>query len=196
MRTKMKFGIALFAGLALIGFGNALIYFFNPFEMRALDLNTPTAHEIAQVLQTAQQIEIQLACDSASDVNQLQAVMMDTADAELDSATRSNIARVFGVTRAQHAGYLTAMQAYYLTLRGNFSAAQNFASPQITPTPKPTVYCPTLLRAPHIELKALWLGDERARVQYDDGAALQEAILVKRNGQWFIVAVKLLQIHF
>ena len=40
------------------------------------------------------------------------------------------------------------------------------------------------------------IDNDKAYVRYDDGPALQEAILVRVNGIWFIAGIIPIQIHF
>ena len=47
-----------------------------------------------------------------------------------------------------------------------------------------------------LTFESIEINRDRAIVRYDDGAALQEAILVKINGRWLIASIIPIWIHF
>lgn len=127
-----------------------------------------------------------------------------------------------GADAATNAGYLTAMQAKYaargktekmlktaldkakaenrdLTLEekqqlmdangGVFPPATSSLSS--TTTPKSSSGKKNTLMFEKIEII-----NDRANVQYDDGLALQEATLMRKNERWFVACIKPIQIHY
>jgi hypothetical protein len=147
------------------------------------------------------------------DVSEFPTVFADTPDYELNDRQQEAIGQVLGPEALENAGYLTAMQAYYIAWgRG---AAQleralkkaEMEQRQITAAEMQEIVeanggrVPTLGRQDPIsevklEFESIVVNGDRAIVRYDDGAALQEAVLVRTGGQWFIAAIRPIWVHF
>ena len=48
----------------------------------------------------------------------------------------------------------------------------------------------------NLTYESIEIAGDRATVRYDDGAALQEAILLKIKGQWYIAGITPVWAHF
>jgi hypothetical protein len=148
------------------------------------------------------------------DVRGFSKVFVNTSDYPLNEQQRSSVKEVLGIDTKSNLGYLTAMQAKYIA-RGKSAALvktavekalqekrdltqnelQDLIATSYGQLPPSTVYqnpdSKTELVYQSIDVK-----EDKAVVVYDDGAALQEAILVKINHHWFIASIKPIQIHF
>lgn len=174
--------------------------------------NSPDAQQIMAVMDRAYQL-IGHASQSF-DVSEFSAVFVDTDDYEITDEQRDAIAATLGVPISDvgNIGYLTAMQLKYVSMGQGASLLREAMKKakaenrQLSPADLqelakanhgklPSLGSPvtkkTVLTFESIEIEG-----DRASVRYDDGAALQEAILVKVNGKWLIASIKPIWIHF
>ena len=47
-----------------------------------------------------------------------------------------------------------------------------------------------------LEYVSITIDNDKAYVRYDDGPALQDAILIRVNGRWFVAGIIPIQVHF
>ena len=172
--------------------------------------NSPEAARVKTVMERAYDL-IGTAAQTY-DVSGFAAVFVDTADYPLSPKQQEGVAAVLGAEAAQKAGYLTAMQAHYMSLgqgakllqaalarakaEGRELSAAEFqalikANHDQVPTLSGPVVAKTMLTYESIEIAG-----DRATVRHDDGAALQEAILLKVKGQWYIAGITPVWVHF
>lgn len=173
--------------------------------------NTPESHQIRATLTRA--YELMGIAARTFDVSAFPTVFVDTPDYRLSDQQRETIRQVLGSEAAEKGGYLTAMQAYYISW-GKGAAALEIAlekaraeNRSLTADEMQEIIkanggqVPTLARqdpvsVTQLEFRSIKIEGDRAVVQYDDGAALQEAVLVKIGGQWFIASIKPIWVHY
>lgn len=172
--------------------------------------NSPEAASVKTVMERA--YDLIGAAAQTYDVSGFAAVFIDTADYHLTAKQQEGVAAIVGAEAAQKAGYLTAMQAHYMSLgqgakllqaalaqaqaEGRQLSAAEFqaiikANHDQVPTLSGPVVAKTMLTYESIEIAG-----DRATVRHDDGAALQEAILLKVKGQWYIAGITPVWVHF
>ena len=148
------------------------------------------------------------------DVSGFPSVFVDTADFPLTDQQKSEVRGVLGAKGAGEFGYLTAMQAKFISQGLGADLAKAAIDKAAQENRTLTVEeLQALVKANHgqlppseivdnpndsIELvyQSIDIKGDRASVVYDDGAALQRAILVRINGHWLIASIKPIQIHF
>lgn len=172
--------------------------------------DTPEAKQVMTVLERAYQI-IGIASQTF-DVSEFSSVFVDAPDYKLTTQQAEAVAGVLGKAAAKNTGYLTAMQAQYISLGQGASllkaalaqakaenrelTAQEFqeiirANHGQIPSMGSPVTAKTVLTYESMEING-----GQAVVRYDDGAATQEATLVKVNGRWLISGITPLWVHF
>ena len=174
--------------------------------------NTSDAKQIMAVINRAYQV---LGTTSQSfDVSEFPDVFVDTEDYELTDEQRKMVAEALGLSVAEvkNAGYLTAIQAKYVS-RGQGAKLLQGAlergraeNRELTATEFQEI-----VKANHgqwpsssaittnktvLTFESIEINGDKAIVRYDDGAALQEAILVKREGRWLIASIVPIWVHF
>ena len=145
------------------------------------------------------------------DVSEFSTVFVDTSDYKLTTEQLKALTGILGISATKNAGYLTAMQADYMAMGQGatlLQAAVDKAKAQnreITAAefqaviqanhgqvpPASVINAKTTLTYDSIKVNG-----DKAVVRYDDGAALQEAILVRINGKWFIAGITPINIHY
>jgi len=173
--------------------------------------DTPEARQIQATMNRA--YELMATAARTFDESEFPAVFVDTPDYELSDRQREAIGQVLGSRALENAGYLTAMQAYYIAWGEGAAHLERVLEKaeieqrQITADEMQEIVeanggrVPTLARQDPIsevklEFESIEITGDRAIVRYDDGAALQEAVLVKIKGQWFITGIKPIWVHF
>ena len=174
--------------------------------------DTPDAKQIMAVMNKAYQVLGR--ASQASDISELPDVFIDTEDYKLTDQQQEIVAASLGlgIAEVENAGYLTAMQAKYISraqgaklLQAALEIARtenrNLTSTEIQeiirsnngqwPSGSPITTNKTILTFESIEVNG-----DKAIVRYDDGAALQEAILVKKAGRWFIASIVPIWVHY
>jgi hypothetical protein len=181
--------------------------------------DTPDARQIRATMSRA--YELMGVAARTFDVSEFPTVFVDTPNYELSDRQREAINQILGSQTADQvksktvetAGYLTAMQAYYITW--GESAARLETALKKAEAEKRTVTAdemqeiveassgrvPALARQDPVsetklEFKSIEIDGDKATVRYDDGAALQEATLLKINGQWYISGIRPIWVHF
>jgi GNAT superfamily N-acetyltransferase len=172
--------------------------------------NSPEAASVKAVLEHAYDL-IGTAAQTY-DVSGFATVFVDTTDYQLTPKQQEGVAAVLGSEAAQKAGYLTAMQAHYLSLgrgakllqaaltqakaEGRELSAEEFqAIIKVNHDQIPTLPSPVVAKT-NLTYESIEFAGSRATVRYDDGAALQEAILVNINDQWYIAGITPVWVHF
>lgn len=174
--------------------------------------DTPDAKQIMAVMDRAYQL-IGHASQSF-DVSEFPAVFVDTADYQITDEQREAIAATLGVPASDvgNVGYLTAMQLKYESMgKGANLLREAMKKAKAENRQLSSTELQELAKANHGQLPSLGspvtsktvltfesiqIEGERAIVRYDDGAALQEAILVKINGRWLIASIVPIWVHF
>jgi hypothetical protein len=147
------------------------------------------------------------------DVSTFSTVFVDTPDYELSAQQREAVSKIMGPKAVENAGYLTAMQAYYIswgngavqleeTLKNAAREQRAITADELKQIAEanggrvPALARQELVQEPNLEFESITIRGNRATVRYDDGAALQEAILIKKEGHWFIAGIKPIWVHF
>ena len=172
--------------------------------------NSPEAADIKTAMEHA--YDLIGAAAQTYDVSDFPTVFIDTPDYRLTPKQQEGVAAILGTEASQKAGYLTAMQAHYISLgqganllqaaleqaktEGRELSAEEFqsiirANHDQIPTLPSSIVTKTSLTYESLEI----IGN-RATVHYDDGAALQEAILVKADGRWYVAGFTPIWVHF
>jgi hypothetical protein len=177
------------------------------------DPGIPDSADAKQIMATVERAyRLFNSAGRTGDVSEFPAVFTDTADYPYTDALRQQMATEFGVEAkdVQGAGYLTAIMARYVAqgraaqqLQAALAKAraenreitteelQQVAASNQGILPPYVLDAKTTLTYESIEIDG-----DRATVRYDDEAALQEAILVRLNGNWLIASMRPIKIHF
>jgi len=173
----------------------------------------PEYNEIAAVLDNA--YDLFSTPIEKVDIERFAEVLIDTPDFPLTAEQQAYIGQILGQEAVEDAGYLTAIQAKHVHLQHGadlLKAAQEKAIAEgraIMSEDMETIrsrnygaYPPSLEnpeylgKKPQLQYLSLEVTGDRAVVDYDSGSALQEAILVRIDGQWFIASNIVLQAHY
>lgn len=149
------------------------------------------------------------------DIRQFSEVLIDTPDFQLTTEQQDYIEQILGSEAVTGAGYLTAIRAKHVHLQHGaqlLDAAEEKAAAEhrlmtaeeveairlqnygaYPPSPENPEH---LGRKPKLQFMSLEVTDDRAVVVYDSGPALQEAILVRIDKQWYIASNVVLQAHY
>lgn len=149
------------------------------------------------------------------DIDRFSEVLIDTPDFRLTAEQQTYIGQILGNDAISRAGYLTAIQARHAHLQHGvrlLKAAQEKADAEgrlVSAEELETIrvqnygaYPPSLEPLDHIGKKpqirylSIEASGDLAMVVYDSGTALQEAILRRVGGQWFIASNVVLQAHY
>ena len=174
--------------------------------------NTSDAKQIMAVMNRAYQV---LGTTSQSfDVSEFPNVFVDTEDYELTDEQQKTVAEALGLNAAEvkNAGYLTAMQAKYVSRgRGAKLLQEALEKARAENRELSATAFQEIVKANHgqwpsgsaittnktvLTFESIEINGNKAIVRYDDGAALQEAILVKQEGRWLIASIMPIWVHF
>jgi hypothetical protein len=176
--------------------------------------DTPDSRQIIVIINKA--YDQMVYASETSDVSGFASVFVDTEDYKLNDVQQVAIAQELGLNAPEishkHIGYLTAMQMQYISWGEGRSLLQRAVDKakaenrditreelqevikanhgQVPPSPN-VITSKTVLVFESIEINS-----DKAIVKYDDGAALQEAILIKRSGNWLIASIVPILIHY
>ena len=202
--------IWLLAVVLLIGFGIVSSQTYHA-KANAGIPDTPDAKQIMAVMDRAYQLIGH--ASQTFDASEFPSVFIDTEDYKFTDKQKELLSEVLGASIAEvkSTGYLTAMQAQYISrgqgadlLRAALDKAKSEnrkltaeefqeiakANHGQLPSLGNVVTTKTELTFESIEISG-----NKAVVRYDDGAALQEAILVK-EARWFIASIVPIWIHY
>jgi hypothetical protein len=199
MKKRTKY--VLLSAIGIIALGIA-IFLFIGWVNRPLpvSLDDPSSQPIKDVLAKSHEIEGILFCDPKSDVNMLDEVYIDTSDYKPSNKNKILIAKYLGDSSSKQAGYLTFRKAYHLWDRSGDEYPQKYPSvtsdnsTKIAPTEKPMRYCPDISSQPNLIFREIAIRENKAVVTYDAPGSLNEATLIKVDGQWYIANIRVLQI--
>jgi hypothetical protein len=148
------------------------------------------------------------------DVSEFPDVFLDTEDYTLTDEQQKTVAEALGLSAAEvkNAGYLTAIQAKYISRgRGAKLLQETLEKARAENRELTAAEFQEIVKANHdqwpsgntittnktvLRFESIEIIGNRAIVRYDDGAALQEAILVKRDGRWLIASIVPIWVHF
>lgn len=172
--------------------------------------NTVEAHQIMAAMDTA--YEMLGNAGQTFDAIDFSQVFTDTADYPLSDQQREAVANVLGESVAQHAGYLTAMSAQTIAhgqgaklLRAALDKAKaenrdlttvEFQELLKANQGQPPTLGSSITAKTTLTFNSIAIDGDRATVEYDDGAALQRAILVRSQGKWLIAGITPIWVHF
>jgi len=172
--------------------------------------DTPQNREIMEVMERA--YELINSASQSFDTSLFSSVFIDTPDYKLTDEQRDAISSVLGEEAAQNGGYLTAMKAQYIARKKEAGLLKDVLDKARAENREMTAEelqevviknngrVPAIIASNETKAKLIYesieISGERAVVRYDDGAALQEAILVRVDGQWFIAGITPINIHF
>lgn len=213
--TKVRMRIISFTAIILLGL---FIIFIGSQCSAAYSIpDTPETREIIAALEHAYDV-LAVPFDTL-DVNKLAEVFIDdpiflerlTQEQRSDAQNRVRI--ILGADVAKDFGYLTAMKAKRIhqqhgaqllkaALANANSTQQDFTQEEWQQLEAQNYgerpYLPDLSlpgRFP-LQIQTIELDGDKAYVRYDDGPALQEAILVRINKQWFVAGIIPINVHF
>ncbi len=174
--------------------------------------DTPDTRQIMAVIDRAYQIMTH--ASRTFDVSEFPSVFIDTEDYKLKDQQKQAVAYIFGadIANAENTGYLTAMQAQYISMGQGAellrvaldkAKAENrnlttdeFQEVVISNHGQMPASGVTIDIKTNLVFQSIDITVDRAIVRYDDGAALQDAILVRKAGQWLIASIIPIWIHF
>jgi hypothetical protein len=148
---------------------------------------------------------------STQNLKLLETVFVNTDDYPFTQQEVENFGQRLGGLLPEKPGYLTALQAKYFGENSNLAMLQKYSQQakaenrDLTASEideilsngqglPPVIY--TKQGNTQFQYFSFEIDADRAIVHYDDGAAEQEAILVKINDIWYISAIKVIKIHF
>jgi hypothetical protein len=203
-----------------VGVAFVVLAFFLNLSQRSEAYNIPDTPETREIMATIERAYDVLAIPfDTLDVNKLSEVFIDdpvfrnklTLDQRGEAQTRVN--KILGPGAAENFGYLTAMKAKRLQQQHGaklLKAATDKAKStnrSITEEEWKELaqqnygerpYLPDLSlpgRFP-LQFQSIEIDNDKAYVRYDDGPALQEAILVRVNGRWYVAGLIPIHVHF
>jgi len=170
----------------------------------------PEAAKIISTMEHAYALIDEVA--QTGDVSKYTQVFVDTSDFQADTSEKEFVGKVLGTAAAQKIGILTAMQAKGIAngrgqqLLKNAMDKANAENRQISPAELQQLIkdnygsLPGVKAETNYKLKLTYqkleIFKDKAIITYDDEQAIQQAILVKIDGQWFISNVKAIHVHF
>lgn len=205
-QVRIKFYLA---GICLIA-AVVTLFFVNRAQTAPSMPDTAEAHQIMAAMDTAYQIIGN--AGQTFDASNFSQVFIDTTDYPLSDQQRAAVAGLLGESAAQHAGYLTAMSIQTIA-RGQGAKLLRTALDKAKAENRDLTAAEfqELIKANHGQLPTLGssimakttltfnsiaIDGERATVEYDDGAALQKAILIRTQGKWLIASITPIWVHF
>ncbi len=212
MRKKIRIQVPVL--MAVVCFGVALFLLLTYSARATATPDTPDTREIMAVMQQAYTL-MRATPVRTLDIKEFAHVFTDTSDFKFSPGWKTYLGDMLDPTATQKAGYLSAMQTKWSHLQQGdklLNAAMSKAKAEqrnLTPeewqaltkqnhnVPPPVLHDEDLATV-KLELKyeSIEVNDDKAVVRYDDGAALQEAILRKINGRWFIADITAIWVHF
>lgn len=187
-----------------------LFFQSGPVEANSIP-DTPDNMEIMAVIERA--YELMTYAQQTFDVSEFPSVFIDTQDYKLTDEQKNTISGILGVETAEvgEIGYLTAMQMQYISMGQGSELLKSALEKADSENRELTAEeFQEIVQANHGQLPAsgfaldtetkfvfesIIIDENRAIVRYDDGAALQEAILVKME-RWLIASIIPIWIHF
>lgn len=213
MRRKLSAIIVLILALTLF---TALFFLSSD----PIELNSPKAKEIRSTIENA--FDLISLSHLNLDCSQYREVFIDTGDYKIiDKKQYVFIEQELGAGFAKDAGYLTAMRAkceWYtriMPIYKTYLAKAKSENRELTleewqeleelslgygiPAPiEDEYYSPDYKVNSSVEMQSIYMNwrGSRAIVRFDDHAAVQEAILIKVDGRWFISSIIPINIHY
>ncbi len=191
-----KLKLVKIPGVAVLLIVTAALFWYFGTQPRLINLDSSTAQEVKAALARAYSVMALVACGPDTNVRLLDTVFVDTRDYRLSSAQLAGVTKIFGLEAAKNAGYLTTLKAYHLSMRGYQGNASANAFGNTSPTPRPYVYCPNPLPETKLTYESIAVSKDTAVVRYDDGPALQEAILALVDRRWFVSSIRAIWAHY
>lgn len=146
------------------------------------------------------------------DVSEFPSVFADTSDFYVTPQQEQSVADILGETATSNVGYLTAMQAKYVSLGQGARMLRAALDKAKAEDRKLTAEeFQELTEANHgrmpslgssvtartsLTYKSIEVAGDRAVVRYDDGAAIQEAVLARIDEKWFVAGITPVWVHF
>lgn len=206
--TKLKFRLLGVVGVALL----TLTMVFVP-QSTVQDI--PNRSETQKITSTLIRFYELLDRPTAKlDVTQFSEVLLDSEEYQLTEHREEYLDQSGYATSSPRAGYLTAMQINYKQMkqienqRSVLLRKAQAENRQITAAEweelaganngkaVPFIYQSESQRRTQLLIHSITIDGERAVVRYDDQAALQEAVLIYKDGRWFVVDLRAIWIHF
>jgi hypothetical protein len=172
--------------------------------------DSPEAKKIEAVLERA--YEVIGAASRTFDVSKFSTVFVDTSDFDVTPLQEQSVAEILGGSTTGPVGYLTAMRAKYVSLGQGAKLLREALDKAKAENRKLTEQdfldlaeqnhgrMPSLGSAftarTSLTYKSIEIAGDRAVVRYDDGAALQEAVVVRIGERWYVAGIKPLWVHF
>jgi hypothetical protein len=201
----------LFVVLFTVGLGIVASQIFHVKADVAIP-DTPDAKQIMATMNLAYQVLGR--ASQTFDVSEFPDVFIDTEDYTLTDEQQKTIAEALGLSVAdvKNAGYLTAIQAKYISRGRGAKLLQEALEKARTENRELTAtQFQEIVKANHgqwpssnaitanktvLTFESIEIIGNRAVVRYDDGAALQEAIVLKQDGRWLIASILPIWVHF
>jgi hypothetical protein len=191
-RLPLRWG-GIFLGVLILATALACYEFSH--RHVSVNLDSPESIAAQSVITRYYRLKSEMVCNPGSNVSALSDVLMDAPDYHPSQQLSQAIVTVYGAQRLHDAGYLTAMQAYYLNQRQPAPTLDPSVTPRIRPTLPGIYYCPTPSVDPSLIFQSVQRREQRLIVRFDDGPSTQEATLINADGHWFIVSMNVLVFH-
>ena len=207
VKNKNRF----FLILLVVGFMVIRSSQINPAQASEGVPNTPENKQIMAVINRAYQLMTH--ASHTYDVSEFPSVFIDTHDYKLSEQQENALVAILGINSddAENAGYLTAMQAQYISMgKGAILLREAIEKAKLENRKLTAEEFQEIVKSNHGQLPSsgisiasstnitfvsIEINGDKAIVRYDDGAALQEAILVKVH-RWLIASIVPIRIHF
>ncbi len=188
------------------------LFVFRSTQVRS-DAGVPDSAEAKEIMVTMDRAYQVIASASQTfDVSELSSVFVNTPDYKLTAQQMEKVGEILGQEDASNAGYLTVMQAQYVSWGQGARLLQETLDKANAEDREMTAdEFQEVIKANHGQMPALaspvtaktvltyesmQITGDRAVVRYDDGAALQEAVVVRVNGEWFVAGITPIWTHF
>ena len=177
-------------------------------------VGVPDTEEARQIMTTIERAyQLFAVADRTFDTSQFPTVFIDDSDVPLSRAELEQLRSWLG-TGPEGAGYLTFITAYYadwrdgaLRLESAWAKAKAEGRDDLAHDEwmeivnssggrPPAVRRQDPIKKDKLRFDSIDIRGEKAIVLYDDGGALWEATLVRRNGRWYIAGRNPTRVHF
>ena len=195
--------LALMGSLVYVGINGGKVGTLIPYSKDLQEIQDVILHSYTVYQETLR---------NGGDVSEFDNVFINTTDYHYENQdVRAFVSLVLGSEAAINGGYLTVMKAKYIAYGcavRSLKIAEQAAMKEdrnVTPDEIKSIQenCYGVLpprisegAPPKLNFEKIDIDEDRTLAQYDDGAALLEAILVRENGRWLIAKIEPIKIHY
>jgi len=209
--SKRNNVVLLGIALVIVGLG-ILVSQIYPVKAEVGVPNTSDAKQIMAIMNRA--YEVLGNASQTFNASEFPSIFIDTEDYKLTDQQQEVLAEILGVdvSEVKNVGYLTAMQVEYATKAHGAKLLQEaFQKAKAENRKLTSDEIQEIVKANHGQLppgksattkkavltfESIEINGYKAVVKYDDGAALQEAILVRKQGKWFVASIVPIWVHY